>query len=55
MRRERYKLILTKSQVNKLYNLVKETKASKVPIEVRRQLLDLYFHANNIVVNGGGA
>ena len=55
MARKRYCLYLTKSELNKLYALVKENKKSKTPIEVRRRLLDLYFHANNVVVNGGGA
>lgn len=52
---KKYELYLTKSQLNKLYNLVKENKRSKTPIEVRRQLSNLYIKANNIVVNGGGA
>ena len=55
MNRKRYALYLTKSQLNKLYDLVKENKSSKTPIEVRRQLFDLYIEANNIIVNGGGA
>ena len=55
MNRKRYALYLTKSQLNKLYDLVKENKRCKTPIEVRRQLSDLYIEANNIIVNGGGA
>ncbi len=55
MNRKRYTLYLTKSQLNKLYDLVKENKKSKIPIEVRQQLFDLYVEANNIIVNGGGA
>lgn len=55
MNRKRYALYLTKSQVNKLYGLVKENKKSKVPIEVRQQLFNLYVEANDIIVNGGGA
>ena len=38
-----------------IYDLVKENKRSKVPIEVRQQLFNLYVEANNIIVNGGGA
>jgi len=52
---KRYALYLTKSQLNKLYALVKENKASKIPLEVRQQLFHLYVDANNIIVNGGGA
>ena len=52
---KRYGLYLTKSQLNKLYALVKETKASKIPLEVRQQLFHLYVDANKIIVNGGGA
>lgn len=55
MNKKRYALYLTKSQVNKLYDLVKENKKSKVPIEVRQQLFNLYVEANNVIVNGGGA
>lgn len=55
MNRKMYTLYLTKSQLNKLYDLVRENKKSKIPIEVRRQLFDLYIEANNIIVNGGGA
>jgi hypothetical protein len=52
---KRYALYLTKSQLNKLYNLVKESKASKTPLAVRQQIFHLYVEANNIIVNGGGA
>ena len=55
MNRKKYVLYLTKSQLNKLYDLVKENKQSKIPLEVRRQLSGLYIEANDIVVNGGGA
>ena len=55
MNRKKFALYLTKSQLNKLYDLVKENKRSRTPIEVRRQLFNLYVEANNIVVNGGGA
>lgn len=55
MNRKKYALYLTKSQLNKLYDLVKENKKSKIPAEVRRQLFDLYVNANDIIVNGGGA
>ena len=49
MNRNRYALYLTKSQLNKLYDLVKENKKSKIPLEIRQQLF------NDIIVNGGGA
>ena len=52
---KKYVLYLTKSQVNKLYSLVKENKKTKIPIAVRRQLFDLYVEANDFIVNGGGA
>ena len=52
---KKYVLYLTKSQLNKLYSLVKEDKRTKIPIAVRRQLFDLYVEANDIIVNGGGA
>lgn len=52
---KKYMLYLTKSQINKLYSLVKENKCSKTPIGVRKQLFDLYVKANDIIVNGGGA
>ena len=52
---KRYALYLTKSQLNKLYDLVKENKASKTPLAVRQQLFHLYVDANKITVNGGGA
>ena len=55
MNRKKYTLYLTKSQLNKLYDLVKENKRSKIPVEIRNQLFDLYVNANNIIVNGGGA
>jgi hypothetical protein len=55
MNRKKYTLYLTKSQLNKLYDLVKENKRSKTPPEVRKQLFNLYVDANNIIVNGGGA
>ncbi len=55
MKRKRYALYLTKAQLNKLYDLVKENKRFKTPIEVRQQLFSLYIKANNIIVNGGGA
>ena len=55
MNRKKYVLYLTKSQLNKLYDLVKENKRSKTPSEVRKQLFSLYVDANNIIVNGGGA
>lgn len=55
MNRNRYVLYLTKSQLNKLYDLVKDSNKSKIPIEVRHQLFDLYVEANDIIVNGGGA
>lgn len=55
MSRKRYALYLTKLQLNKLYDLVKENKRSKTPLEVRNRLSDLYVEANNIIVNGGGA
>jgi hypothetical protein len=52
---KKYALYLTKSQVNKLYSLVKENKKVKIPIVVRRQLFNLYVEANDFIVNGGGA
>lgn len=55
MNRNRYALYLTKSQLNKLYDLVKENKKSKIPLEIRQQLFNLYVEANDIIVNGGGA
>jgi hypothetical protein len=55
MNSNRYALYLTKSQLNKLYDLVKDNNGSKIPIGVRRQLFNLYVEANNIIVNGGGA
>ena len=55
MYKKRYALYLTKSQLNKLYDLIKENNKSKIPVEVRQQLFDLYVMANNIIVNGGGA
>ena len=53
--RKKYALYLTKSQLNKLYDLVKENKQSKIPLGIRRKLSDLYIEANDITVNGGGA
>ena len=53
--RKRYCLLLTKSEVNKLRELVKENKKSKTPLHVRMQLDDLYIEANDIIVNEGGA
>jgi hypothetical protein len=52
---KRYCLFLTKSEINKLRELVKENKKSKTPLRIRRRLDDLYIEANGIVVNGGGA
>ena len=53
---KRYCLFLTKSEVNKLYALVKENKASKTPATVRNRLFDLWVMANDdVIVNGGGA
>jgi hypothetical protein len=54
MSRKIYALYLTKSQLNKLFALVEESR-SKTPVEVRRRLFDLYVEANGIIVNGGGA
>ena len=55
MAQKKYVLTLTKSEVNKLYALVKESGAKKTPINVRRRLFELYVDANNVIVNGGGA
>lgn len=54
MKSKRYALYLTKSQLNKLFALVEESR-SKTPVEVRRRLFDLYVEANGVIVNGGGA
>lgn len=51
---QKYTLILTKSEVNKLYDLVRDYR-DRVPLHVRRQLSDMYIEANQIIVNGGGA
>lgn len=51
-RTKRYSLLLTKSEINKLYKFVNENKKSKTPIMFRHQLLDLYIHANHIVCQG---
>ena len=50
-----YRLTLTKSELNKLYELVKKNKCKETPITLRRKLSDLYGMANDIVENGGGA
>jgi len=52
---KRYHLLLTKSEVNKLYELLNDHKKSEIPVNIRRQINDLYINANDIVVNGGGA
>ncbi len=52
--KERYILSLTKSEINKLYELSKNNK-KQIPLSLRNQLFDLYVLANNIIVNGGGA
>lgn len=52
---KKYVLTLTKSELNKLYNLVNENGADKTPLSVRHKLFELFVLANNIKVNGGGA
>ena len=52
---KRYHLLLTKSEVNKLYELLNKHKKHEIPVNIRRQINDLYISANDIVVNGGGA
>lgn len=48
----KYCLRLSKSEVNKLYKLVKENKKSKTPLRVRNSLSDLYIEANHIICQG---
>jgi ABC-type sugar transport system ATPase subunit len=55
MKFKRFTLVLTKTELNKLYALVNEHKKREVPIHIRHQLTELYHMANNIPINGGGA
>ena len=48
----KYMLLLSKSEVSKLYKLVIENKKSLTPLRVRNRLLDLYLEANNIKCQG---
>jgi len=54
MKQKYYPMLLTKSELNKLYELVKNNK-KEIPNTLCHKLSDLYIMANDIIVNGGGA
>ena len=53
--KQKYIITLTKSEVNKLHEIIATQKKTQKNISLRRKINELYVDANNIILNGGGA